>query len=173
MLKRLTQKEVFARDDIHIFQYSTNMNGLKMMDFGALFLLAVGAAIYPLTHFDPAIWMAVPVVMAVFGFTLFGISWHWRRYAKTAYVAYDDEYLIVANDPESAVCIPWSELTLENSGLADPNAGADIRIHVQDETVQLRLFTNLVCIPQFQTVLYTILDHIKQNQGEASSASSE
>ena len=139
------------------------MGGLKMMEFGALFLLAVGVAVYPFTHFDPPAWMAVPIVMAVLAIALFANAWRWRRYANQAYVAYDDEFLIVANEPEAAVCIPWGVLTIENSGLSAPNAGADILMHIDGEEVRLRLFTHVVCIPQFQTVLYTILDHIKKN----------
>ena len=139
------------------------MGGLKMMEFGALFLLAIGVAIYPFTHFDPPAWMAVPIVMAILAILLFANAWKWRSYAKKAYVAYDDECLIVANDPEAAVCIPWNVLTVQNSGLSAPGSGADIEMHIDGEAVRLRLFTNVVCIPQYQTVLYVILDHIKKN----------
>lgn len=164
MLKRMTEREVFAREDIHIFQYTTNIGGLKIMEFGALFLLVIAVLIYPFTHFDPPIWMIAPVILTAASFILFGISFKWRKFARKAYVAYDDEYLFIGNEPEKTACIPWESLDVHNTGLDQPKAGADLIIKLEGEEVELRLFTNVVCIPQFETILRTILQHIQNNQ---------
>ncbi len=160
----MTEKEVYSRNDIHIFHYSINAAGMKVIEFGAIFLLVIAVLIYPFTHFDPPAWKIVPLVLAPIAIVLFAVAQHWRRFAKRAFIAYDDEFLFVGNNPNAVDAIPWSKLNIKNSGLADPNAGANILMQFEDSKVRLRLFTPLVCIPDFQTVLYTILTHINENE---------
>ncbi len=164
MLKRMTQKEVFARDDIHVFEYAVNDLGIRIMEFGSLFLLVLAAMIYPLTHFEPQFWMIAPIVLLVAAVGLYIAARYWRSYAKKAVLAYDDEFLFVGNDPKAVACIPWEIVDVHNTGLAKPKSGADLKMCFDGEKVRLRLFTTVVCIPQFETVLYTILNHVNENQ---------
>ncbi len=160
----MTEKEVVIRNDIHIFHYSINASGMKVIEFGAIFLLVIAVIVYPFTHFDPPAWKIVPLILSPIAIVLFGMAQHWRRFAKKAFLAYDDEFLFVGNNPGAVDCIPWAKLNVKNSGLADPNAGANILMNIEGNKIRLRLFTPLVCIPDFQTVLYTILTHINENE---------
>ena len=96
MLKTITQKEVFARDDVHIFNYALNTAGIKALEFGALFIIAIGVAIYPATHFDPPAWMIVPIVLSIAGILALAVGQYWRGFVKKALIAYDDEYFLSA-----------------------------------------------------------------------------
>ena len=163
-MQKMTEKEVYSRNDIHIFHYQLNLSGIKVMEFGAIFLLVIAVVIYPFTHFDPPAWKIAPLILTPIAIFLFAVTQHWRRFAKKAFVAYDEECLFVGNDPKAVDCIPWSKIDVKNSGLADPNAGANILMKIEGSDIRLRLFTNFVCIPEFQTVLYTILTHINDNE---------
>ena len=166
MLERKTQKEVFERDDIHIHQYTLNPSGVRMMEFGALFVFAIAVIIYPMTHFDPWYWMIPPIILSVFGIVLLIAAQYWRSFVKNAFIAYDDEYLFVTDDRNQARVIPWNKLDLQNTGLAAPGKGADLVFNIDGEKFPVRLFTPIVCIPQFQAVLSAILTHIKENSGK-------
>lgn len=163
MLKKMSQKEIMARDDIHIFSYILNITGVRTLEFGALFLFCMAVLVYPTTHFDPPVWMAVPVVLSVLGIAALSYAQYWRIFAKKAILAYDDEFLFVGSNPNCVACVPWEKLDIENSGLADPRSGANTLIQLDGEKVSLKLYTNFVCIPQFENVLFTILTHIKEN----------
>ena len=106
------------------------------------------------------------IVLSITAMIALSVAQYWRSFAKKALLAYDDEFLFVGNDPNRIVCIPWEKLTLQNSGLAEPGKGANIRMNIDGENVPVRLYTPVVCIPQFETVLHTILTHIKTNSGK-------
>lgn len=163
-MKILTHQEVIQRDDIHIFTYSLNSMGLKILDFGALFLLLIAAAVYPFTNFDPVYWMIAPVIFGIGGIAALVTAHYWRSYARKAFLAYDDEYLFVGYNANKVSCVPWTALDIHNSGLAAPGKGANFVIQLEGEKIPVRLFHPLVCIPQFETVLRTILKHIKINE---------
>ena len=163
MLKKITQKDVVGRDDIHIFSYVLNSSGVKALEFGALFLLLIAVLVYPATHFESIAWMIVTVVLSLVAMIALSVAQYWRTFAKKALLAYDDEFLFVGNDPNRIVCIPWNILNIQNSGLAEPGKGANIVMNLEGEKVTVRLYTNVVCIPQFETILQTILTHIKEN----------
>lgn len=160
----MSLKEILARDNVHTFQYSMNMAGVKSLEFCALFLLVVGVSVYPFTHFDPPAWMIMPIVVGIGAIAVFLVAQFWRSFAKSAFVAYDDEFLFVGDRHENAVCIPWNVVDVHNTGLAEPGKGADLKMNFDGEKVRLILFSPIVCIPQFETVLHTILEHIKDNQ---------
>ena len=165
MLKRMTQKEVMARDDIHSYSYVLNTTGVKTLEFGALFLICMAVAVYPATHFDPVYWMIAPVILSMAGIVALAVAQFWRGFAKKAILAYDDEFLFVGEDTNKVACIPWKMLDIHNSGLADPKQGASMVMKLDGERIPVRLYTNFVCIPQFENILYTILSHIKENGG--------
>lgn len=164
MMKRLSQKEIFARDNVHIYSYSLNQKGIRLMEMGSLFLFVIAASIYPFTHFEPRAWMIAPVILTIAGFILLVVAQKWRRFAQQAFLAYDDTFLFIGNNPNAAICIPWEKLTVKSSGLANENSGANLKMIIDDEPVNVRLFTNAVCIPEFEAVLYTILTHVKTNE---------
>lgn len=164
MLVKKTQEEILSEEDVQVFHYSTNTLGLKVMEFGALFLLVMACLIYPFTHFDPKAWMIAPIILAVASIVIFGKAQKWRRFARTAIIAYDDEYLYIGHNPKETACIPWNVLDVHNTGLDKKGAGADLTMNIEGESVRLILFTNVVCIPEFESVLRTILEHIKENQ---------
>ena len=165
---RMTEKEILARDNMHMFQYSLNIAGIKTMDFGVVFLLCIAVVIYPFTHFDPPIWMAAPVVLAAGAFIVLFFSQKWRRFAKKAFVAYDEEYLFVCNGESDAAAISWDALTLDNTGLKDPKAGSNLLLTIENNKIPLRLYTSIVCIHEFETILYTVLEHIQKNEKKGS-----
>ncbi|MBQ1924632.1 MAG: hypothetical protein II180_00770 [Proteobacteria bacterium] len=161
---RMTEKEILSRDNMHMFQYSLNVAGIKTMDFGVVFLLCLAVLIYPFTHFDPPAWMAAPIVLALIAITVLIYSQKWRRFAKKAFVAYDNEYLFVCNGESQAHAISWDALDLDNTGLKDPKAGANLMLSLEGKKIPLRLYTGIVCIREFETVLYTMLEHIQKNE---------
>lgn len=166
-MKILTQEEVVQRDNIHIFTYTLNVTALKMLDFGALFLLMMAACVYPFTHFDPVGWMIAPVILGVGAVISLIVAQYWRKYAQKAFLAYDDEYFFVGSGADKVSCVPWDKLDIHNSGLAAPGKGANFVINIDGDKVPVRLFSTVVCIPQFETVLRTILKHIQANEKEA------
>lgn len=170
-MKILTQPEVVQRDDIHIFTYCVNTTALKMLDFGALFMMLMAAAVYPFTHFDPMAWMIAPIVLTIAAIISLVTAQYWRNYAKKAFLAYDDEYFFVGYHTDKVNCIPWNKLNIQNSGLAAPGKGANFVITIDDTKVPVVLFSTLVGIPQFETVLRTILTHIQANAEKSSSNS--
>lgn len=159
-----SQEEIMAKGDVQVFHYSTNTLGLKVMEFGALFLLVMACIVYPFTHFEPKVWMIAPIVFAAASIYIFGKAQKWRRFARTAIVAYDNEYLYIGANPKETSCIPWNVLDVHNTGLDKEGAGADLMMHIEGKSIRLILFTNVVCIPEFETVLRTMLEHIKENQ---------
>ena len=161
-----SQEEILAKGNVQVFHYSTNTLGLKVMEFGALFLLVMACIVYPFTHFDPKAWMIAPIVLAAASLFIFGKAQKWRRFARTAIVAYDDEFLYIGDNPKKTACIPWNVLDVHNTGLDKEGAGADLMMYIDGEPVRLILFTNVVCIPEFETVLRTMLEHIKENQNK-------
>ena len=163
MLERKTQKEVFERDDIHIFQYTLNPTGVRMMEFGSLFLFTIAVLIYPMTHFEPRFWMIPPIILAALGIYLLIVAQYWRAFAKSGFIAYDKDYLFISDDKNKARMIPWNILDLQNTGLAAPGKGADLKFNIDGEKFPVRLFSPVVCIPQFKEVLSAILPHIKDN----------
>ncbi|MBR4986101.1 MAG: hypothetical protein IKY83_10220 [Proteobacteria bacterium] len=160
---RMTEKEIVSRDNLHLYQYSINVAGIKAMDFGVVFLLCLALIVYPMTKFDPPIWLAVPIVLACIALTVLFFAQKWRRFTQKAFVAFDDEYLFICNGEPKAAAIPWDVLTLENTGLKDPKAGANLMLAIDGQKIPLRLFTGIVCIREFETVLYAILEHIQKN----------
>lgn len=169
-MKTLTRKEVYTRDNIHIYEYVLSP-GVRMLEFGAFFLFVIAVSVYPFTHFDPKIWMIAPIILSIGGIAALSVAQYWRSFAKKAYIAYDDAFLIVGYRPEKALCIPWEKLNVQSAGLSDEKAGMDLRMQIDEEIVHLRLFTNFVCIPDFQNVLCTILTHVRENEQKAKSPS--
>ena len=118
-----------------------------------------------MTHFDPWYWMIPPIILSVLGIVLIIAAQYWRSFVKNAFIAYDNDYLFVTDDRNKARMIPWKILDLHNTGLAAPGKGADLVFNIDGEKFPVRLFTPIVCIPQFQAVLSAILTHIKENSG--------
>lgn len=169
-MESFSHQDVVARDNIRIFEYALNSAGIKTLEFGAFFLFAVAALVYPLTHFDPWGWMIVPAVLGIAGIGLVIAAQYWRIFAKNAFIAFDDDYFFVSNDKNRAAAIPWTEIGIESAGLKDPKAGANFKMHIGNQTVRVRLFTPFVCIPRFDSVLAVILTHIKENEDNRKAA---
>lgn len=169
-MKTITHQDVISRDNIHIYEYAININGIRSLEFCAIFLFAIAALIYPFTDFDPWYWAIVPIVLGIAGIFVLIITQYWRIFAKKAFLAYDDEFLFVSNDRNKAYAIPWNVLDVKNSGLADPKSGANLKMSIDGETVRVRLFTPFVCIPKFDVCLATILTHIQENEKKKNAA---
>ena len=170
--ERLPKEEVFARDDIHIFTYVPNMAGIRAIEFGALFVFVIAVLVYPMTHFEPRAWMIMPMILVPIGIALLVFAQYWRRFVRDAFLTYDDKNFYVGSDPRRTVVVPWHIMTLKSTGLSDPKAGANLRMTCGQESVRVRLFTNVVCIPQFDALLYTILVHVKENESSAKTSAS-
>jgi len=163
-MKYITRKELFETDGITVFTYNLNLRAVKMFEFGSLCLLVVAAFIYPMTHFEPREWMVVPILLAIAAIAAYATSQRWRYFIKNEYLGWDETNLYVTQGSKGCAVIPWNALTLENSGLKDPNSGSVINIHLPNEPlIQLRLVTGFVIVSNFQNVLAAILLHIKQN----------
>ena len=160
-----TQKDVLETDGIAVFQYSLNRRAINMFEVGAFFLLIIAALIYPVTHFEPRQWMAAPIVLAVLAVAAFFTAQKWRHFVQNEFVAWDADNFYVTQGRKGVAVIPWKVLTLDNTGLKDPNAGAILNILIgpNEPLVQLRLASGFIIIEKFQNVLATILTHIKEN----------
>ncbi len=173
-MKYITRKELFETDGITVFTYNLNLHAIKMFEFGALCLLVVAAFIYPLTHFEPRQWMAAPIALSIASIAVYVTAQRWRYFVRNEYIGWDEKNLYVTQGSKGCAVIPWDVLTLENSGLKDPNSGSVINIHLPNEPiVQLRLVTGFVIISNFQNVLAAILMHIKQNIDNNTDAKAE
>ena len=160
----VSSKDIRSNKEIAAFHYILNLRAVKMFEFGAIFLVLVAALIYPTTHFEPRLWMIAPVALAIAAVAAFFTAQKWRRFSVTEFLGWDEKFFYVSQGAKTAK-IPWNMLTLENTGLKDPNSGSVLNIQIDDDSpVQLRLVTGFVMIDQFQLVLKTILTHIKENQ---------
>ncbi|MFA5625623.1 MAG: hypothetical protein WC966_11310 [Bradymonadales bacterium] len=163
-MEEISLAELTKQDNIEKFDYTPNLNGMRFLEFLALFFCMIAALVYPVTYFDPRPWMIAPIVLGGAAIALFSVVQYWRRYAKKSYVAYDDDYLYVVNMGR-ATRIAWERLNLENSGIAKTKERAGVfTLQIDDKKLILRLFSSFVWLAKFQDVLGTMLTHIQKNE---------
>ena len=165
MIAYKSRKEVYETDGVTIFSYSLNQRAVKMFEFGAFFLLIVATLIAPLTNFEPRQWMAVALALALAATAAFCTARYWRMFATTEFIGWDEDNFYVTQGRKGVAVIPWNVLDLNNTGLKDPTSGSVLNIHLSPEEpiIKLRLVAGFIIVQKFQTVLATILTHIKQN----------
>ena len=165
MITYKSRKEVFETDGVAIFSYSLNQRAVKMFEFGAFFLLIVAMLIAFITHFEPRQWMAAALALSLAATAAFCTAKYWRTFATTEFVGWDQDNFYVTQGRKGVAVIPWNVLDLNNTGLKDPTAGSVLNIHISpdDPIIKLRLVAGFIIVQKFQTVLATILTHIKQN----------
>lgn len=155
--------QIKTRSDLERFNYTPNYNGMRFLEFLALFLCLIAALVYPVTYFEPKAWMIAPIILGLVAIGLFSLVQYWRRYARVSFIAYDKEYLYLVNMGR-AKRVRWALLTLQNSGIASNNERAGVFcIQIDGQKVILRLFSSFVWLAQFQEVLGTVLTHIQAN----------
>ncbi|MCL2325696.1 MAG: hypothetical protein FWC40_04265 [Proteobacteria bacterium] len=162
-MQTLPPKTVLERKDLSVFRYDLNVRAIRLFEVGALFLLGLGALVYPLTHFEPRQWLVAPVVLGVLGIAVFCVSLYWRAFAKHAFVAFDREHLYVAVNARRVNAMAWRDFDLDNSGLKAPDAEGILTLTFGRQRIKLYLVCGFVHIPQFQTILGTLLSHIRDN----------
>jgi len=162
-MQTLPPKTVLERKDLSVFRYDLNVRAVKLFEVGSLFLLGLAALVYPLTHFEPRQWIVAPVVLGALGMAMFCVSQYWRAFAKHAFVAFDRDHLYVATHSRRAHAMAWRDFDLDNSGLKAPDAEGILTMRFGSQRIKLYLVGGFVHIPQFQTILGTLLSHIRDN----------
>lgn len=164
-MKYITAKDVNAIEGVSIFRFSLNLRAIKMFEFGSACLCVMGVLIYPLTHYEPRQWMAATVALAIMAVVTFATAWRWRKFVCTEFVGWDADNFYVSQGNKGVAVIPWNAMTLENTGLKNPDSGSVLNVCLApgEPIVALRLVTGFIIVDNFKNVLATILTHIKEN----------
>ena len=160
----ITQKDLDGNEDLKIHRYLHNVNVSKVLIMLIVFLAFIAALVYPFSHFEPRQWMLLPIALALICIYIYYIVYKWRNFAARAYVAYDKEYLYIANKPNRICKIKWDEMTSQNMGFHNEEDAGILHIQIDGQKTDCYLVSSFVMLNELQDLMAEMLTHIKENK---------